>query len=227
MVFDGFPKETLTFLHGLTRNNSKEWFDAHRDEYEKYYMDPTREFVVALGERIKRFEPNITAEPRVNKTIFRINRDIRFSKDKTPYKNHIDLWFYDGENRKAGPSGFYLRLLSTRVMLGTGIHAFDKDGLAKFRDAVDREDSGKALAKAMKQVSGKGYKVEGEHYKQVPRGYETDHKRAELLRYNSLHASFDAKLPPEFHSKSFVKWCADHYKKVQPIHRWLVENVQS
>ena len=65
MSFSGFPKETFTFLRGLTRNNNKAWFDNHRDDYENFYMTPAKEFVVAIGERLQRFEPTITADPRI------------------------------------------------------------------------------------------------------------------------------------------------------------------
>jgi uncharacterized protein (TIGR02453 family) len=219
LAFEGFPKSTLTFLRGLTRSNTKGWFEAHRADYDESYIEPAKEFVVALGERLQRFEPAITADPRVNKTIFRINRDTRFSKDKTRYRNHLDLWFYDGEKRQMGCSGFFFRLLSTRVIVGAGIHQFDKGRLTRFRKAVDDEQSGKVLLRLLKQVTSKGYAVGGLHYKKVPHGYDPGHARADLLRHNSLHAALETKLPDEIHSKTFVKWCADHCKKMQPIHR--------
>ncbi|MEM6991152.1 MAG: DUF2461 family protein, partial [Myxococcota bacterium] len=90
--FDGFPKQTLTFLKGLGANNDKAWFTAHRADYDNYFMEPAKHFVVALGERLAKSSPGIHAEPKVNGSIFRINRDVRFSKDKRPYKDHLDLW---------------------------------------------------------------------------------------------------------------------------------------
>ena len=106
--FDGFPKQTLTFLRGLRRNNTKAWFEEHRGDYEQYWVDPAKAFVDSAGAGLQSIAP-VAAEPRVNGSIFWINRDIRFSKDKTPYKDHLDFWFWEG-SRKTAPSGFFLRI---------------------------------------------------------------------------------------------------------------------
>ena len=78
--FYGCPKETLQFFTELAANNNKPWFDAHKPDYERYVLGPARDFVVAMGERLMELSPNVVADPRVNKSIFRIYRDIRFSK---------------------------------------------------------------------------------------------------------------------------------------------------
>jgi uncharacterized protein (TIGR02453 family) len=92
-AFAGFPPEGLAFLEGLGRDNTKAYFDAHRATYESALLEPAKAFVVALGEELRaRVSPGIRAEPRVNGSILRINRDTRFSADKTPYKDHLDLW---------------------------------------------------------------------------------------------------------------------------------------
>lgn len=82
--FAGFGKETLRFLRELGRNNERAWFEAHRDDYEAHYLAPAISLVEALGERLVKIAPAVCVEPRVNGSIFRINRDVRFSKDKTP-----------------------------------------------------------------------------------------------------------------------------------------------
>ena len=78
-----FSKETVRFLAGLRRNNKKEWFEAHRDDYDHHFIEPAKAFVAALAPRLARIDPAIHAEPRVNGSILRINRDVRFSKDKS------------------------------------------------------------------------------------------------------------------------------------------------
>jgi uncharacterized protein (TIGR02453 family) len=107
--FAGFGKDTIRFLSGLSANNKAEWFNAHRADYEAHYIEPAKDFVVAVADPLAKLAPGIHAEPKVNGSIFRINRDIRFSKDKTPYKDHLDLWFWQGE-RKAAISGFFFPL---------------------------------------------------------------------------------------------------------------------
>jgi uncharacterized protein (TIGR02453 family) len=81
--FTGFPEETLQFFTGLAANNNKPWFDAHKPKYEKYVLATAQDFVVALGERLRNLSPHVVADPRVNKSIFRIYRDVRFSKRVT------------------------------------------------------------------------------------------------------------------------------------------------
>lgn len=225
--FSGFPKQTLRFLRGLGKNNEKAWFDAHRGEYDEFYMEPAKAFVVALGEKLQAFAPEVAAVPKVNGSIFRVNRDVRFSKDKRPYKDHIDLWFWEGEDRKQGSSGFFFRLQHDRVMLGAGMHGFAKEQLASYRAAVDTDATGKPLVKIGNSLSKAGYPLQGQSYKKVPRGFDAEHPRADLLRHGSLHASIELRpLPAELHSAKFVGLCVRHFKKLSPLHRWLVGAMQ-
>jgi uncharacterized protein (TIGR02453 family) len=110
MAFAGFGKETVRFLDGLRSHNKKVWFDAHREDYEQAFLAPAQAFVAALGPRLRKLVPEVHVEPRVNGSIMRINRDVRFSKDKTPYKDHLDLWFWTGERKGWDGSGFFFRL---------------------------------------------------------------------------------------------------------------------
>src|SRR5215213_5040596 len=108
-AFGGFPPETISFLRELRVNNRREWLDAHRDDYEAYWLGPAKAFVVAAGRLLAELAPQIRAEPRVLGSILRINRDSRFSRDPSPYKDHLDVWFWEGERRRA-VSGFFARL---------------------------------------------------------------------------------------------------------------------
>ena len=92
MSFGGFPRELIDYLTELGKNNNREWFEAHRGDYECHLLEPAREFVNVMGECLKALGADIHAEPRVRGSIFAINRDIRFSKNKTPYKTYLDLW---------------------------------------------------------------------------------------------------------------------------------------
>lgn len=136
--FTGFGPSTKKFLRNLGRNNDKAWFDAHRAEYEAYYLEPAKAFVEAVGPKLEKIAPNIAWEPRVNGSIFRVNRDIRFAKHKTPYKDHIDLWFWEGA-RKSALSGFFLRIRDKSVHLGAGSHGFSKEALASYRKRLNDE----------------------------------------------------------------------------------------
>ena len=222
--FAGFPERTLTFLRGVRRNNTKTWFDAHRADYERFWLEPARSFVGAAGAALQTLAP-VAAEPRVNGSIFRINRDTRFSKDKTPYKDHLDFWFWEG-TRKAAPSGFFLRVSPDGVGIGAGAHSFDRDRLAVYRAAVVDPRSGPALSRAVTAIAKAGYEVKGEHYKQVPRGFEPRTERQEhMLRFSALWIGEDHDLSPLLHTPELVDWAVEQWKPMKPLHRWLTDSL--
>jgi uncharacterized protein (TIGR02453 family) len=221
MGFDGFSKATLRFLEGVGANNLKEWFDAHREDYARDYLAPAQAFVEALGARLRKIEPGVHAEPRVNGSILRINRDIRFSKDKSPYKDHMDLWFWTGDKKSWDSSGFFFRLTADSLLLGAGMHVFQPEALARYRAAVLDEKRGVALARLVASLKRDGFDVGTESYKKVPAGAPADHPRAALLKHGGLHAGWEGKHPRELGTPKFVDFVAERFKAVAPIHRWL------
>lgn len=222
MSFNGFPPETLKFYAELAINNNKVWFEAHRSIYEDDVIGPARDFVIALGERLRELAPNVMADPRVNKSIFRIYRDTRFSKDKTPYKTHLALWFPVRQvGAKFDQPGYYFHLEPDNLMLGAGIHGFSRPLLKAYRDAVVDSEQGPTLAEAIKSVASKGYGIGEKTYKQTPRGYGPDHKLAELLLYSGLTTGIDLGIPPELHRADLVDYCFERFKHMAPIVDWL------
>ena len=226
MSFTGFPKETITFLSSLSKNNNKAWFDGHRDDYEAYYLEPAKAFVETAGEALRQFNPNIEAQPRVNGSIWRINRDVRFSADKSPYKDHLDISFWEGD-RKAAASGYYFRITPTGIGFGAGAHGFDKERLAAYREAVvDTRKRNKLLA-AAELTKKAGYPIIGSHYKRLPRGFEGAPAAAhDLLRYNAMYIGADQPHPPSLHTRGFIRWAVGRWQKLDPLHRWLVDTLQ-
>jgi uncharacterized protein (TIGR02453 family) len=221
MAFAGFPKETVRFLAALGENNDKAWFDAHRSDYESAFLAPAVAFVEALGPRLRKIEPDVSTEPRVNGSIMRINRDVRFSKDKSPYKDHMDLWFWTGDKKGWDSSGFFFRLRADRLLLGAGMHQFMPPALARYRQAVLDPKRGAALARVVEALRAEGYEVGTESYKKVPAGAPADHPRAALLRHSGLHAGWEGKHPRELRAAAFVDLVAERFKAVAPLHRWL------
>jgi len=222
MSFTGFPPETLIFLAELSINNEKPWFEAHRSDYDNYVIEPSRDFVIALGKRLRELAPNIMADPRVNKSIFRIYRDTRFSKDKTPYKTHLALWFPVSQGgAKFDHPGYYFHLEPGNLMLGAGIHGFSKPLLKAYRDAVINPDQGPPLAQAIAVVTNKGYSIGEKTYKRIPRGYAPDHKLAELLLYSGLTAGINLGIPDELHTVDLVDYCFERFQDMAPIVNWM------
>jgi len=155
--------------------------------------------------------------------VFRINRDTRFSKDKSPYKTNMGLWFWDGSGKRMECSGFYFHFEDKKLMLGVGFYMFPKTLMQKYRDAVVDKKYGRQLTKAVKDVTANGYRVDGKHYKRVPRGYDDTHPNVEFLLFNGLHAMTEGNIPDEFYSKAIVDYAFLHYKNMVPIHNWLTK----
>jgi len=223
--FTGFPPQTVRFLNGLSKNNSKAWFDEHRSDYDDYWVGPAKAFVVAAGEALQDVAP-VEAQPRVNGSIFRVNRDIRFSADKRPYKDHLDFWFWEGE-RRAAASGFFLRIAQDGIGIGVGAHSFDKDRLAAYRSAVVDAKSGKSLQQAVTAITSAKFEVRGEDYKKLPRGFDPDDEfERRMLRYRALWVGEDEPAPKVIASRRFVGWAMTRWSKMVPLHRWLVDTLQ-
>jgi uncharacterized protein (TIGR02453 family) len=217
-VFEGFRPEALRFLSRLGKNNTRDWFHGHKDEYESLLLEPARDFVVALGEELREFAPDVNADPRVNGSIFRIARDTRFAKDKRPYKEHLDLWFWIGD-RKQGP-GFWFRLEPSGLILGSGKHHFDKAQLERYRRAVV-DDPGAVLQRELERLRASGYEVGGRNYKRFPAGFEAPDERAELLLHDAVYAWVQAPVPDETFDGRFPGYCAERYRPLASLNEWL------
>ena len=223
--FTGFPNATFSFLEGIAAHNEKPWFDANRDLYEAGYVAPAKAFVAVLGPQLRTISKAVQFEPKLNGSLGRINRDIRFSKDKRPYKDHLDVWFWHGDKKSWSAPGFWFSLGPLQVRLGVGLYGFEKEALDSFRQSVIHPRSGRALLAAVATVSAAGpYEMGGKTRKLMPRGFSTDADRAEYLLYEGLHTS--TSLPAAAAQRDdFVAVCRDHYARMWPIAKWLLEEV--
>jgi uncharacterized protein (TIGR02453 family) len=224
--FDGFPREAVTWYAELARNNSREWFSQHKEEFETYAMAPARDFVFEMGERLKEIAPKIVADPRVDKSIFRPYRDTRFSKDKAPYKTHLGIFFWAGNLAKMDCPGFYFHLEPPDLLLAAGNHCFSRPLLQQYRDSVVDPKHGPALAKAIASVQKKGpYAIGEKQFKKTPRGYDPSHKNAELLLFGGLTTWVTTPIPAELHSKDIVDYCFARFKDMAPLFFWLLDMI--
>ncbi len=220
--FTGFSKESMIFFEELAANNNRAWFESHRDEYENHVLNPSRVFVSEMGDLLKQLSPGIQAVPRVNKSLFKIHRDTRFSKDKRPYKTNMALWFWEGTGTRMECSGFYFHLEPGRLILGTGIYKFPKEIMKRYREAVAESAAGDELRNIVSGLKKKEYKIGIVHYKKVPRGYDRDHKHAPLLLHSGLIGSREMPVPDEAHSNVLIDFCYGTYREMNPLHQWLV-----
>jgi len=181
------PKGALSFFAGLEKNNGKAWFDAHRAEYRDNVLEPLKFLVLALGGALSKKLSGLRYDPRVNGSIFRINRDTRFSKDKRPYKTHAAAFLWTGPAHKLACPGIYFHFDARELLLGGGVYMFAKESLDTYRHNVAAK--GAALARAIARAEKAGFELGGEKLKRVPSGYSPDHKHAELLKMKGLHVT--------------------------------------
>ncbi|MFC1724922.1 DUF2461 domain-containing protein [candidate division KSB1 bacterium] len=222
-AFKGFPREIVNFFQELSANNSKVWFNEHKDEYENYVLTPSQEFVVAIADLLKPIAQEINGDPRINKSIFRIYRDTRFSKDKTPYKTHLGIYFWEGYRKKMENPGYYFHLEPSQLGLHAGMHILEKQYLQEYRDSVVHPKHGAGLDKAVKKVLAAGiYEVAGAKYKRTPKGYDPEHKYSNYLLNKGMFASFRTEIPEEIFTDKCVDYCFDKFKGMSPIQHWIV-----
>jgi uncharacterized protein (TIGR02453 family) len=185
-----FTPAALRFLRGLAKNNNKEWFEAHRAEYENEVREPMRDLIGEMNAKLAAFAPEIGGDPK--RSMFRINRDIRFSKDKSPYKTHAACWFHHrratsrvGSEADAGSAGFYFHFEPGRSMAGGGLWMPPRPQLNKLRDAIADDPGG--FDRMVRGLPKKFGGLDDEAVlTRMPRGFAEDHPAAKWLRFQSF-----------------------------------------
>lgn len=223
--FAGFGSEAMAFLEGLEADNTKAYFDTNRAVYDTNVALPLKQLVLAVGEHLADGPvPAIEFEPKIGKSMFRINRDLRFSKDKTPYHPHLDLAWWQGDHAKTSPA-FILRIRPGAILTGVGVFALADERLDRFRTAVvgpKGEELDRLVAAATSSI--KGAALSEPSRKRVPKGFDADHPRASYLLFDGLHLSATERTPASITSARFAKLVADRLCRFADLHRWLVDN---
>ncbi|MBI4382575.1 MAG: DUF2461 domain-containing protein [Nitrospinae bacterium] len=216
--FQGFAREMSQFLSELSRNNNKPWFDKNKDRFRSCVERPASDFASAFCERLRSAFPDME---RVAGKIFRIYRDTRFSKDKSPYKTHIGIRFGEDETKGCAAPFFYVQIEADRLWLVTGQKEFEKDALERFRSSVLDAARGGELEKITGRLEKAGLALQGEQYQNVPRGHDENHKRAELLKRKGLYVETDRSSPEDLYGPGFVDFCLRQFAAGKPLYDWL------
>lgn len=204
---------TLKFLKQLAANNNKEWMDANRGEYE-YAKQNYLELVTAVLKEMTAFEPGFADIPAKG-CIFRLNRDVRFSEDKSPYKTHFGAFFSTG-GKKSPNAGYYFHLQPGACFLAGGAWMPPADMLKNIRQEIDYDLPGfEAIVndKAFKKLYGG---IEGEQLKKAPQGYAIDNPAIEYLRFKSFTVTSPL-TDDAVTDKAFAKKLAGSFKVMQPF----------
>jgi len=221
-----FTSASLAFLRGLARNNNKPWFEAHRESYENDVRAPMRALIEEVDVRLARLAPEITGDPK--HSMFRINRDIRFSKDKSPYKTHAACWFRHrdashrvGGDAEEGSAGLYFHLQPRESFVGAGIWMPPRPVLDKIRDAIAEDAAGFARVVGNPRTRRRfGGLDDGAMLKRMPRGFADDHPAANWLRYQSFTIGRSLSETQVLGPRLPALLEAD-FKLMMPLVRWL------
>ena len=219
-----FSRNALAFLKGIKAHNNKLWFEAHRSDYENELREPMRMLIGEMDARMRKFAPEIGGDPK--RSMFRINRDIRFSKDKSPYKTHAACWFAHrhsnakvGQDAEGGSAGFYFHLEPGNCMVGAGLWMPPRPQLNTIRDTIAEKPKPFLKVVASLKKFG-GLDGDGAVLQRMPRGFDENHPAAKWLKYQSFTAgrgltdaqATSAKLPAILEKE---------FKGMLPLVRWL------
>ena len=204
MSFTGFPVAALDFYDDLEMDNTKSFWEAHKEVYRDSVAAPMKALVAAL-------EPEFgTAK------VFRPYRDVRFAKDKTPYKTHQGAFV-----GVAPATGWYVELSARGLRTGAGFYDADSATMAAFRDAIVDDRSGPRLKRILAKLEKAGFEVSGERLKTAPRGYDKDHPRIELLRHKQLFAGRLIGFEPVIHTPDVLDEVRADWRALKPLVDWL------
>lgn len=213
--FLGFP-DAQAFLKDLAANNDRAWFNANKARYERAFKQPGEAFAGELRPRLEKL-----AGVALPGKVFRIHRDVRFSKDKSPYNTHLHIGFQHqragAEPRRRG--GFYVGIDTTAATLGVGAFDFGPADLDKYRKAVADDHEGGELEQILARLGARRHDAD---LKRVPPPYPADHPRAELLKRKGLNAWLDLD-PVGAASPDFADEVMAHFERLDAVNVWLTE----
>ena len=215
-----FTEETFAFLADLEANNSKDWFEANRERYETHWKTPAFGFIDLVAEEMGRLQPPLKAEARLNGSLRRINRDVRFSKDKSPYAPRLHIVFWHGSHPNRSP-GMHFVLTPGGVGYGAGQWAIEPARLKTLRDRIASDPSG--LISALDSAAEVGCRLGKPDLARGPKGYEATGPAMDLLRYKGFVARTHDQTAPRsaVMGDEAKRWALERTNALLPLIRWL------
>ncbi|AZZ82665.1 TIGR02453 family protein [Gordonia alkanivorans] len=207
MSFDGFPEAALDFYDDLEIDNSKFFWEQHKEIYRTAVAEP----MTALTEEL--------ADEFGAAKLFRPYRDVRFSKDKSPYKTHQGAFV-----AVAPATGYYIQIGAPGVRVGAGFYEAGPARLAELRKAIDHDRHGPELERIVRKLAKAGWEIGGDRLKTAPRGYDADHPRIELLRHKSLFAGRDYGFDEVIHTPTLVDRVRKDWRETNTLVDWIVRH---
>jgi uncharacterized protein (TIGR02453 family) len=205
--FEGFPEAALDFYDDLETDNTRSFWAAHKQVYETAVRAP---MVALLAELEPEFGPA---------KVFRPYRDVRYAKDKTPYKTQQGAFVASGES-----TGWYVQVDPRGVRVGVGCYSMSPQAVGRMRDAIVDPRRGAELEAIVASLAGSGWAIGGDRLKTTPRGYDAAHPRIELLRHKSLHATKMYGFEPVIHTAELRDEVAKDWRAGAPLIGWLLDH---
>jgi len=221
---NAFEKQTFQFLKKLKQNNNREWFAENKPKFELEVMRPSMQFVENFGEALGKKVVDIRYDTSRNGSgsMFRIYRDVRFSKDKSPYKTNLGFVFWRGEGNKKQNPAFYVHVGEEGIQLFGGQYWMAKNQVDIFREKILANSSGEALVKIMQKLEKSGITMTGgQKYKRLPRGLDAEHPRAEWLKYTGLYVGMPSWTIAEVVESDWISKAIKQCMQMNPLLDWL------
>lgn len=219
-----FTPKLFSFLRDLAENNDRDWFKAHQDEYERHVREPALEFINDFAAPLKKISPHFVADSRpVGGSMFRIQRDTRFAKDKTPYKENTGVQFRHLLAKDVHAPGFYMNLQPGSCYMGVGLWRPESKVAYQIRRHIDENQAAWKKASRGKRFTDV-YTIGGDSLVRAPKGYDDDHPLIEDLKRKDFIAS--TKLTQkQVTDAEFMATFVDNYKRAAPFMKFLCEAV--
>ncbi len=223
MQFDGFSKEGIEFLKKLESNNTKVWFENNRTTWEKHILLPNTNFVQEMGETLQILVPTIHFKPKVSGSLFRIYRDVRFSKDKTPMKSKIGLLFWQGQAHRMQSSCFYMHYDKDSYFVASGIRAFKPPLLKTYRKYIKHKKHRESLHVILEELKQKGYSIGEPKYKRVPPEFDKDEEYIYLTKQSSMFGYMEFKIDDVFFTQAITDKLFKIYQDMAKLQKWVYD----
>lgn len=217
--FAGFSKSAPGFFHQLAAEMNREWFKANKQTYEDEWVAP---MTALLGEVRQKLAPTYKGTPLQEPKVFRIQRDVRFAKDKAPYKTTIGGFISTGKGTPMETGAAVYVQLGLEEYAGAGYYVFSPEQLARWRKVVAAEKTGKEIAALVAAATRAGMSLDAHDVlARVPRGLDPQHPRAELLKHKGCVLAFPAIPRGLIHQRGFSAWIAEQARAAAPVVRWV------
>jgi uncharacterized protein (TIGR02453 family) len=223
--FTGFSNKAVEFLANLRANNEREWFEENKPEYERWVREPALDFITAFSKPLSQFAPCFIAMPKkVGGSLMRPYRDVRFSRDKTPYKTNVGIQFRHELGKDVHAPGYYFHIDPDGVFIGAGIWHPDSNSIAKIRGAIAEQSTGWRRATNSRAFK-ENFELGGTRLKRPPRGFDKDHPLITDLKRKDFMAISNLDIE-SLHSPEIVADVAKLFRKTTPLMKFLCKAIE-